>query len=72
MKDLKAWEITWSSISGVYAAESRGRAKWLVARQLEESWSVPPHRAFREMQCRRAPEYDVQALCKGDEGAIVP
>ena len=68
---MRAWRITWNGITGVYAARSRGRARYLVALVLDECWETPPAKAFREMTCRRAPELDEVAAKMEREGGIV-
>lgn len=69
---MKVWRITWKGITVLYAARSRGRARYLAALVLDEYWATPPSVSFAQMTCHRAPEVDFLAEASGLEGPVNP
>lgn len=67
---LKAFEITWGGISGVFAAETAAKARALAARTINELWQTGFGRALRELRCRRAPYADRFAAARERAGSI--
>lgn len=67
-EQLYAWEITHSGITAKVFARNRARARYLAAQALEEAGFAPSAgQAIIQLRCRRAPEYDVDALACGKE-----
>ena len=63
-EDWKCWVIDIFGMSAKVFALSRGRARFIAARSLREAGYVRNiGEAFKKMKCRRAGEYDVDALC---------
>lgn len=71
MSNLRAYYASAYGIDGYVAAESRGRAAMMQARQLVEcGWARDVGDALKALRVVRAPERDLDALSRGREGAL--
>lgn len=62
------WEVTFAGITARVFARSRGRARYIAARDIKEvGWASSIGEAFVGMKCRRASEHDIQATVIGRE-----
>lgn len=67
-EDWKCWSIEVFGMHAKVFALSRGRARYKAATSLYEAGYVGRvGEAFRNIKCKRAPEFDVDAQCCGKE-----
>jgi hypothetical protein len=71
MSNLRAYYVSAYDLDGYVAAESRGSAAMMQARQLVDAgWAKSVGEALLALRVVRAPERDIDALSRGRDGAL--